>query len=106
MAGELTEAWVEQAIAFHRRHEQRQAAFDALVRVTEVSIRSPDQLVEVRVGADGTVRGVDVVGPLAGRTTVEVSRSIDAALGATADAAAWARRTLYAAVSGAGQPGG
>jgi hypothetical protein len=95
MARELDEAWVEEAIARHRRTERLQAEFDAWVGTAEVSVQSPDELVEVRVCADGSIRRVSV-GPLQGRTGVEVSRSIDAAIGAAADAADWARRTLYA----------
>jgi DNA-binding protein YbaB len=100
MVRELSEAWVEQAIARHRWHERLQAEFDARLSMTEVSVQSPDELVEVRVAADGSVRQVNLVGPLHGRTNVEVSRSIAAALGAAADAADWARRTLYADLFG------
>lgn len=95
MANELDEAWVEEAIARHRRVERLQAAFEAWVGAAEVSVRTPDELVEVRVCADGSIRKVSV-GPLQGRTGADVSRSIDAAIGAAADAADWARRTLYA----------
>ena len=106
---EWDEAWVEAAIARHRWNQRRQAEFEARVGVTEVSVHSPDALVEVRVRADGSIRKVDVVGPLHGRTGVEVSRAIGAALGAAAGAADWARRTLYAEMFGrypaAGLPG-
>jgi hypothetical protein len=97
---ELDEAWVEQAIAGHRRAERLRAEFAARLGTTEVSVHSPDALVEVRVRADGSVRRVRVVGPLPGRTDVELSRSIEAALGAAGAAAAWARRTLYAETFG------
>jgi hypothetical protein len=96
MARELDEAWVEEAIARYRRTERLRAGFDEWIGTTEVSIHSPDRLVEVRVGADGAIRKVSVVGPLQGRTDAEVSRSIDAAVGSAAEAADWARRTLYA----------
>jgi hypothetical protein len=95
MARELDETWVEEAIARHRSAERLQAEFDAWVGTAEVSVHSPDELVEVRVGADGSIREVSI-GALDGRTGTEVSRSVDAALGAAADAADWARRTLYA----------
>jgi hypothetical protein len=96
MARELDEAWVEEAIARHRRTERLRAGFEEWVRTAEVSVHSPDQLVEVRVCADGSIRNVSLAGPLRGRTDAEVSRSIEAAVGAAADAADWARRTLYA----------
>lgn len=98
MAKELDEAWVEEAIARHHRTERLRAGFDEWVRTAEVSIHSPDQLVEVRVRADGAIRKVSLVRPLHGRTDAEVGRSIDAAVGAAAHAADWARRTLYAEV--------
>lgn len=104
MARELDEAWVAEAIAHHRRTERLQAEFAARVGAAEVSVHSPDELIEVLVSADGSVRKVAVVGPLQGRTNVEVTRSIDAALGAAADAAGWARRTLYAETFGGYPP--
>lgn len=96
MAREIDEAWVEEAITRYRRIEQLQAEFDARLAKTEVTVHSPDQLVEVQVCADGTIRKVTVVGSLDERTNVELSRSIDAAVSAAAEAAEWARRTLYA----------
>jgi hypothetical protein len=95
MARELDEAWVEEAIARQRTVERLQVEFEAWVGAAEVSVHSPDELVEVRVCADGSIRKVSV-GPLQGRSGVEVSRAVDAAVGAAADAADWARRTLYA----------
>lgn len=95
MAKELDEAWIEEAIARHRKVERLRAAFDAWVGAAEVSIHSPDDLVEVRVCADGSIRQVSL-GPVEGRTGADLSRSIEAAVGAAADAADWARRTLYA----------
>jgi DNA-binding protein YbaB len=100
MAREIDEAWVEEAITRYRRIEQLQAEFDTRVTKTEVTVHSPDQLVEVTVCADGSIRKVVVVGSLAGRTNVEVSRSIEAAMSAATDAAEWARRTVYAETFG------
>lgn len=104
MAQEIDEAWVEEAITRYRRIEQLQAEFDARVGKTEVTVHSPDQLVEVLVCADGSVRRVTIVGSLQGRTNAEVSRSIEAAISAAADAAEWARRTLYAETFGGYAP--
>lgn len=96
MAREIDEAWVEEAITRYRRIEQLQAEFDARLAKTEVTVHSPDRLVEVQVCADGSIRRVTVVGSLDNRTNVELSRSIEAAVSAAAEAAEWARRTLYA----------
>ncbi|MPZ25582.1 MAG: YbaB/EbfC family DNA-binding protein [Micromonosporaceae bacterium] len=100
MTEELDESLVQEAIAYYRWNERMQADFAARVGAAEVSVQSPDELVEVRVRVDGSVRMVNLVGSLQGRTDVEVSRSINAALGAAADAADWARRTLYAETVG------
>jgi len=96
MAGEIDEAWIEAAIARYRRIEAVRAEFDQAVRALEVTVRSPDGLVEVVVAGDGAIRDVAVVGSLHGRTNAEVSRSIKAAVAAAADAATWARQKLHA----------
>jgi DNA-binding protein YbaB len=106
MAREIDEAWVEEAITRYRRIEQLQAEFDARVAKAEVTVHSPDQLVEVLVCADGTIRKVTIVGALQGRSNVDVSRSIEAAMSAAAEAAEWARRTLHAEIFGGYAPVG
>lgn len=104
MTQEIDEAWVEEAIARYRQIGQLQAEFDAAVAKTEVTVHSPDELVEVVVGADGVIRKVNVVGSLHGRTNVELSQSIEAVVAAAADAAGWAKRTLYAETFGGYPP--
>jgi DNA-binding protein YbaB len=93
--GEIDEGWIEDAIERYRRIEAVQAEFDKAVRAIEVTVHSPDGLVEVVVTADGTIRDV-AVGPLHGRSNVELSRSIRAAVVAAADAAKWARQKVHA----------
>lgn len=100
MAGEIDEAWVEDAIERHRRIEHLQDEFDKALRGVEVTVGSPDGLVEVVVTADGGIREVTIVGSLAHRTNTEVSRSIKAAVTAAADAAEWARQKLHAETFG------
>lgn len=94
MGREVDEAWVEEAIERFRRIEALQAEFDRTLSRVEVTVHSPDGLVEVRVSADGAIREVNVVGSLHGRTNAEISRSIHAAVAAAHDAARWARRKL------------
>ncbi len=96
MAGEIDEAWVEEAIERHRRIGAVRAEFDTAVRALEVTVRSPDNLVHVVVGGDGVIRRVAVVGQLTGRTNDDLSRSIQSAVTAAADAARWARQKLRA----------
>jgi len=93
--GEIDEGWIEDAIERYRRIEAVQAEFDKAVRALEVTVHSPDGLVEVVVTADGTIRDV-AVGPLHGQSHIELSRSIRAAVAAAADAATWARQKLHA----------
>ncbi|HEY8474933.1 MAG TPA: YbaB/EbfC family DNA-binding protein [Natronosporangium sp.] len=103
MAKELDEAWIEAAIAGHHRVERLQAAVEAWVEAAEVTVHSPDELVEVRVCPDGSIRRVSL-GPVEGRSSAELSKSIEAVVGAAADAADWARRTLYAEAARAQGP--
>jgi DNA-binding protein YbaB len=100
MAREIDEAWIEEAVERYRRIESLQADFDKAVRGVEVTVRSPDGLIEVVVTAAGTIREVTVVGRLHGRAEADVSRSIQAAVTAATDAAAWARRKLHAETFG------
>jgi hypothetical protein len=98
MAGELDEAWIEEAIERYRRIEAVQAEYDKAVRGLEVTVRSPDHLIEVVVTGVGEIRTVTVVGNAA------LSRSIQAAVTAAADAAHWARQKLRAEAFGEYRP--
>ncbi len=77
---------------------------DKAVRGVEVTVSSPDGLVEVVVTADGTIRDVTITGALTGRTSAELSRSVRQAVVAAADAAAWARSKLHAETFGEHRP--
>ena len=96
---EMDEAWVEEAIARHRRDERLQAEVAARLALTEVRVRSPDEHVEVVVSANGTVRSVHVAG-----SPPDLAGSIAAAVGAAPDAAAWARRRLSEMLAEAPEP--
>ncbi len=96
MAREIDEAWIEQAVERYRRIDAMLAEFDKAVRRVEVTVRSPDGLVEVLVTADGTIRDVRINGELQGRGSAELSRSIREAVTAAGDAASWAREKLHA----------
>jgi DNA-binding protein YbaB len=101
MAREIDESWVEQAIGRYRHIEALQSDFDRSVNGIEVSVRSPDGLVEVVVTAAGTIVDVRIGDAMSRRTNVEVSRSVYAAVAAAADAARWAREKLHAETFGA-----
>lgn len=96
MGREIDEHFIEEAIERYQRLDARLAEFDKAVRTVEVTVSSPDGMVEVVVAADGTIRDVTVTGDLTGRTNTELSRSIRQAVSAASDAAAWARTTLHA----------
>lgn len=98
MAGELDEAWIEEAIERYRRIEAVQAEYDKAVRGLEVTVRSPDALVELVVTGVGEIRTVTVIG------NAELSRSIQSAVTAAADAARWARQKLRAEAFGEYRP--
>ena len=93
--GELDEAWIEEAVRRYRRIESLQAEFDQAVSTVEVTVRSPDGLVEVVVTAAGAITDVRFCKPLSGRGNGEVAASVQAAVTAAADAARWAREKLH-----------
>jgi hypothetical protein len=104
MAREIDEVWIEEAIARYRRIESLQAQFDDAVREALVTVRSPDNAVEVVVNAAGEIRAVNVLAGAQGRTGAELSRSIQSAVTAAADAARWAREKLHAETFGDYRP--
>lgn len=93
--GEIDEAWIEEAVRRYRRIESLQVEFDQAVSTVEVTVRSPDGLVEVAVTAAGTITDIRFLGTLHGRTSREVAGSVQAAVSAAADAARWAREKLH-----------
>lgn len=97
---EIDEAWIEEAVSAYRRIEERQAEFRRSLADIEVSVRSPDGLIEVVVAGEGGVRNVAVVGALRNQSTAEINRSIQAALHAAKDGAEWARRRLHQDIFG------
>ncbi|MEV0130797.1 YbaB/EbfC family nucleoid-associated protein [Dactylosporangium sp. NPDC050688] len=99
MGREIDETWIEQAVERYRRIDALLAEFDKAVTTVEVSVRSPDGLVEVVVTADGTIRDVRI-DQLRGQTGAELSRSVRATVTAATDAAAWARKKLHAETFG------
>lgn len=96
MAREIDEAFIEQAVERYQRVDSLLSRFEKALHGVEVTVTSPDGLVEVVVTADGTIRDVTVTGSLAGRSNAQLSRSIRDAVTAAADAAKWARAKLHA----------
>ena len=92
---QVDEAWIEQAIERYQRMERLLADFDKALAKVDVTVRSPDGLVEVIVRADGVIRDVVISEQAHGRPPRELSKAVQAALTAAADAAQWARRKLH-----------
>ncbi len=95
MGREIDEAWIEEAIERYQRIEALQADFERALAKVDVTVRSPDGLVEVVVSADGTIRDVVISDSAQGRAPRELSRAVQAAVTAAADAAQWARTKLH-----------
>jgi DNA-binding protein YbaB len=91
----VDEAWIEQAIERYQHMERLVADFDKALTTVEVTVRSPDGLVEVVVGADGVIRDVVISDDAADLAPRELARSVQAAVSAGGDAANWARQRLY-----------
>ena len=100
MGREIDEAWIDEAVERYRRIEALHARFDKAVKTVEVTVHSADELVEVLVTADGTIRDVRIAGPLHNTTSEALSRSVREAVTAAVDAASWARRKLQAETFG------
>ena len=95
MGREIDEAWIQDAIERYQRLESRQAEFERAAARVDVTVHSPDGLVDVLVTADGTIREVVINDAAQGRDVRELSRSVQAAVAAAADAAGWARTKLH-----------
>ena len=104
MAREIDEAFIEAAVERYQRLDGLLAEFDKAVRGVEVTVSSPDGLVEVVVAADGCIRDVQIGQHFHGRSAAELSRSVREAVSAAADAAAWARQKLHAETFGEYRP--
>lgn len=96
MAREVDAAWIEQAVERYQRIEARFGEFEKATHRFEVTVRSPDGLVEVLVTAAGTITDVRIRPDAEGRPPAELSRSVRAAVTSAAEAATWAREKLRA----------
>ncbi len=104
MAREIDEAWIDEAVERYRGIEARQAEFDRAMAAMTVTVRSADDSVEVVVTAAGTITDVRVLGALQHRGNAELSRAVQDAVTAAADAARWARQKLHAELFGDYRP--
>src|SRR5262245_35558074 len=96
MAREIDEAFIDEAVRRYQRIDARMAEFRRVSEEMDVTVRSPDGLVEVVVSVAGVIRDIVIDEQLLTRSGVDVSTSVRLAVTAAADAAEWARAKLHA----------
>jgi len=96
VAREIDEAFIDEAIERYQRVEVQLAEFNQACAAMDVTVRSPDGLVEVIVTLAGTIRDVVIDERLLDEPGHTVSTSVRLAVSAAADAAMWARQKLHA----------
>lgn len=96
MPREIDEVFIAKAVELYESIDARQRDFDQAIRKMEVSVRSPDGVVEIVVAGDGTFRDV-VISPEAfdDHDPRSLSKAVLAACRAANDATTWASRKLY-----------
>lgn len=96
MPREIDEAFIEEAIEQYRKIDAQRQEFGKAIVDIEVTVRSPDGLVEIVVTGAGEFREVtitdDSVDPQKAR---ELSQAVLAACQAASHAGSWARQKLY-----------
>ncbi|WP_229783808.1 YbaB/EbfC family nucleoid-associated protein [Pilimelia anulata] len=92
--GYVDEAWLEEAAARFRRIGRLRERLAGASHEIEVSVRSPDELVEVRVTAAGSIVDVRLAAGACARPAAELAHSIKAAVTSALDGAQWARHKL------------
>jgi len=100
MTREVDEAFIEEAIERYQQIDTLLSEFTTALRRVEVTVSSPDGLVEVLVSGDGEIRDVRIGGRFDQCSAAELSRSVREAVTAAADAARWARARLHAETFG------
>jgi DNA-binding protein YbaB len=96
MPREIDEAFVEEAIEQYRRIEALREEFRRATADLEVTVRSPDGVVEIVVTGAGEFREVSIVdGSVAPEHARELARSVLAACQAVSGAREWAKDKLY-----------
>lgn len=96
MPREIDETFIARAVELYDSIDARQKEFDQAVKKLEVSVRSPDGLVEIVMAGDGTFRNV-VISPEAfdEHDPRSLSKAVLAACRAADNATTWASRKLY-----------
>jgi DNA-binding protein YbaB len=96
MPREIDEAFVEEAIEQYRRIEVLREEFRTAAADLEVTVRSPDGVVEIVVTGAGEFRDVSIVdGSLDPERGRDIATSVLAACQAVSNAREWARHKLY-----------
>ncbi|MGH3656130.1 MAG: YbaB/EbfC family nucleoid-associated protein [Micromonosporaceae bacterium] len=97
MPREIDEAFVEEAIEHYRRIDTQRDEFEKALVDIELTVRSPDGVVEIVVNGAGEFREVVIADEAFDRelTPRELAASVLAACKAASHAREWARTKLY-----------
>jgi len=95
VARAIDEAWIEDAIERYQRVESLLGDFQRALTRVDVTVRSPDGVVEIIVCADGSIRDVVIHDTARDLDPRQLSSAVYSAVTAAADAARWARTKLH-----------
>ncbi|MGH3738866.1 MAG: YbaB/EbfC family nucleoid-associated protein [Micromonosporaceae bacterium] len=96
MPREIDEAFIEEAIEQYRKIDEQRREFGKAIVDVEVTVRSPDGLVEIVVTGGGEFREVTIAEEaLDPRGTERLEQAVLAACQAASHAGSWARKKLY-----------
>lgn len=96
MPREIDEAFIEEAIEQYRKIDAQRREFGKAIVDIEVTVRSPDGLVEIVVTGAGEFREVTVTDEtLDPQKASELAQAMLAACQAASHAGTWARQKLY-----------
>jgi DNA-binding protein YbaB len=96
MGREIDEAFIDEAVQRYQRVEARLAEFHRASAAMDVTVQSPDGLVQVVVSVAGVIRDVVIDERLLAESNSQVGTSVRLAVVAATDAAEWARAKLHA----------
>ena len=97
MPRDIDEAFVEEAIEHYRKIDAQREEFEKALVDIELTVRSPDSLVEIVVNGAGEFREVTIADEAFDpeKTPEQLAASVLAACKAASHAREWARTKLY-----------
>ncbi|MGH3714504.1 MAG: YbaB/EbfC family nucleoid-associated protein [Micromonosporaceae bacterium] len=97
MPREIDEAFIEEAIEQYRKIDEQRQEFGKAIVDIEVTVRSPDGLVEIVVTGAGEFRDVTIADEALDpdKGSEQLAQSVLSACQAASHAGQWARQKLY-----------